>query len=59
MTDRTYIGIDLASGKGSAVLVEYRDGVANVVRELDLDNPDGWAGLQVDGVWCEELDRLA
>lgn len=35
MTAATYIGVDLASGKGHAVLVEYVDGKIKSTSHLD------------------------
>ena len=54
----TVIGLDLASDPGTAVLVGYKDGAVTFLRELDLSDRASFAGLQIDAVWCEEMDML-
>jgi len=52
----TYIGIDLGSDRGSAVLVEYVDGKIASLRPLNMDDASDWAGIEADAVVVRERD---
>lgn len=55
--DYTFIGIDRANGRDTAVLGELRDGVWHF-KEIDPNNPEDFNGLKIDAVWVEESDML-
>lgn len=51
----TFIGIDLAKGRDTAVLGVLRDGVWHL-KKVDPNDPDAFNGLKIDTVWVEESE---